>query len=157
MRNAAGSRLDFSYGTKEDAPVKSGSRSPHASAQRIGFHRCLRADRDDSNWWQWAGLISPATPGRAFCSNSRWRVIKKGLGLWGSPTVEAAGGGNVWRGPAWRKPRGVIFLVTDTLRKDHQYLRLPPGDGVHLKKFADKGCLQSRHFPGNLTKVSVYP
>ena len=47
---------------------------------------------------------------------------QKGLwGYWGSPTIRSqpagtkSGGG----GQAKRKPRGVIFLVTDTLRKDH--------------------------------------
>ena len=58
---------------------------------------------------------------------------------------------------AKRKPRGVILLLTDTLRKDHLNIYGYPRETVlHLKKFADEGVAFNHAISqGTWTKVSV--
>src|SRR6185369_9074880 len=84
---------------------------------------------------------------------------QKGLwGYWGSPTVRSRlAAGTSGGAQARRKPRGVIFLVTDTLRKDHLNLYGYHRETViHLKKFADQGVAFNHAISqGTWTKVSV--
>ena len=56
-----------------------------------------------------------------------------------------------------RKPRGVIFLVTDTLRKDHLNIYGYQRETlVNLKKFADEGVAFSHAISqATMTKISV--
>src|SRR4029434_3304497 len=88
---------------------------------------------------------------------------KKGLwGYWGSPTIRSqlnaapsatASGGSQTK----RTPRGEIFLVIDTLRKDHLNIYGYPRETlVHLKKFADEGVTFSHAISqATMTKISV--
>ena len=88
---------------------------------------------------------------------------KKGLwGYWGSPVIRSQNGAvpsMVASGGAQdkRKPRGVIFLVIDTLRKDHLNIYGYTRETlVHLKKFADDGVAFSHAISqATMTKISI--
>jgi arylsulfatase A-like enzyme len=157
----AGARLDFSYGTKEDAPVKfkvtvAPRERAKESAPTVVFERTVTIP----NRWQSARIDLSSYAGKSVLLEFSLASEQKGLwGYWGSPTVRTqpagvqSGGGS----QAKRKPHGVIFLVTDTLRKDHLNIYGYHRETViHLKKFADEG-VAFRHAisQGTWTKVSV--
>ena len=159
-----GARLDFSYGTKEDAPVKfkvtvAPRDAAKGSSPAVVFERTVTVP----NRWQTARVDLGGYAGKSVLLEFTLAGEQKGLwGYWGSPTVRshpgmvaevAAGSG----GKARRKPRGVILLLTDTLRKDHLNIYgYPRQTVIHLKKFADEGVAFSHAISqGTWTKVSV--
>jgi arylsulfatase A-like enzyme len=154
-----GARLDFSYGTKEDAPVKfkvTVAPRDRAKESSVVFERTVTIP----NRWQSARIDLASYAGKSVLVEFSLAGEQKGLwGYWGSPTVRSqtavakSGGGS----QAKRKPRGVIFLVTDTLRKDHLNIYGYQRETViHLKKFADEGVAFNHAISqGTWTKVSV--
>ena len=160
-----GARLDFSYGTKEDAPVKfkitvSPRERTEKSAATVVFERTVTIP----NRWQTARIDLGGYAGKSVLLEFTLAAEQKGLwGYWGSPTVRSqskgrpAGEAAASGGQARRKPRGVIFLVTDTLRKDHLNIYGYHRETViHLKKFADEGVAFNHAISqGTWTKVSV--
>ncbi len=159
-----GARLDFAIGTKEDAPVKftvqvSNRDQSKESATDVVFERTVTIP----NRWQTARIDLAAYAGKSILVELALAGEKKGLwGYWGSPTIRSqpaemsstlARAGSTGK----RKPRGVIFLLSDTLRKDHLNIYGYPRETViHLKKFADQGVAFSHAISqGTWTKVSV--
>ncbi len=157
-------RLDFAFGTREDAPVKfkltiSNRDASKEATPAVVFDRTVTIP----NRWQTARIDLAAYAGKSILLEFALTGEKKGLwGYWGSPTIRShvaavpsttASGGS----QANRKPRGVILLVTDTLRKDHLNIYGYPRETViHLKKFADEGVAFSHAISqGTWTKVSV--
>jgi arylsulfatase A-like enzyme len=155
-----GARLDFCYGTKEDAPVKFkvtvALRERAKESAAVVFERTVTIP----NRWQSARIDLSGYTGKSVLLEFTLAGEQKGLwGYWGSPTVRSqlagakSGGGD----QAKRKPRGVIFLVTDTLRKDHLNIYGYHRETVvNLKKFADEGVAFNHAISqGTWTKVSV--
>lgn len=157
----SGARLDFCYGTKEDAPVKfkvtvAPRERAKESAPTVVFERTVTIP----NRWQSARIDLSSYTGKSVLLEFTLAGEQKGLwGYWGSPTVRSqlAGAKSGGGGQAKRKPRGVIFLVTDTLRKDHLNIYGYHRETVvHLKKFADEGVAFNHAISqGTWTKVSV--
>ena len=156
--------LDLAIGTKEDAPVKfkvtvSNREASKESSPAVVFERTVTIP----NRWQTARIDLAAYAGKSILLEFALAGEKKGLwGYWGSPTIRshiaASPSATASVGsPAKRKPRGVILLVTDTLRKDHLNIYGYPRETViHLKKFADEGVAFSHAISqGTWTKVSV--
>ncbi|MBI3413705.1 MAG: sulfatase [Verrucomicrobia bacterium] len=157
-------RLDFAFGTKEDAPVKfkvtitNRDAAKESTADAV-FERTVTIP----NRWQTARIDLAGYAGKSVLIEFALTGEKKGLwGYWGSPVIRSqpgsgtspiASGANSTK----RKPRGVILLVTDTLRKDHLNIYGYPRETViHLKKFADEGVAFSHAISqGTWTKVSV--
>jgi arylsulfatase A-like enzyme len=155
-----GARLDFSYGTKEDAPVKfkvtvAPRERAKESASTVVFERTVTIP----NRWQSGRIDLSSYTGKSVLLEFSLAGDQKGLwGYWGSPTVRSRlAGGTSGGAQARRKPRGVIFLVTDTLRKDHLNIYGYHRETViHLKKFADQGVAFNHAISqGTWTKVSV--
>ena len=157
-------RLDFAYGTKEDAPVKftvavSDRDGSKAAAPAVLFQRTVTVP----NRWQTAHVDLGAYAGKNVLIEFTLAGDKKGLwGYWGSPMIRshentslaAAAGSGAQKKP---KPRGVILLVIDTLRKDHLNLYGYSRETiVHLKKFAEEGVAFDHAISqGTMTKISV--
>jgi len=160
-----GARLEFSYGTKEDAPVKfkitvSPRERTKESAPVVAFERTVTIP----NRWQTARIDLSAYAGKSVLLELALAGEQRGLwGYWGSPTIRGSALGQAKGQPsgngtqAQRKPRGVIFLVTDTLRKDHLNIYGYHRETViHLKKFAEEGVAFNHSISqGTWTKVSV--
>jgi arylsulfatase A-like enzyme len=157
-------RLDFAFGTREDTPVKfkitvSDRDNSKESSPAVLFERTVTIP----NRWQTERIDLAAYEGKSILLEFALAGEKKGLwGYWGSPTIRShrtalastiAKGGSSEK----RKPRGVIFLVTDTLRKDHLNIYGYPRETVvHLKRFADEGVAFSHAISqGTWTKVSI--
>lgn len=157
-------RLDFAIGTKEDAPVKfkvavvSRDGSKESDATPLFERTVTTPDR-----WQTVRVDLAGYAGKSVMLEFTLAGEKKGLwGYWGSPVIRShsdaaaamSGSGGT---QAKRKPRGVIFLVTDTLRKDHLNIYGYPRETlVHLKKFSEEG-VAFRHAisQATMTKISV--
>jgi arylsulfatase A-like enzyme len=160
-----GARLDFSYGTKEDAPVKfkitvSPRDRAKESAAAVVFERTVTIP----NRWQTARIDLGGYAGKSVLLEFKLAGEQKGLwGYWGSPTVRGPSTSSGQGGPAGsggearRKPRGVIFVVSDTTRKDHLNIYGYHRETlVHLKKFAEEGVAFNHAISqGTWTKVSV--
>jgi arylsulfatase A-like enzyme len=154
--------MDLAIGTKEDAPIKfkvaiSRREGDKDSAAATVFERTVTIP----NRWQPTKIDLSAYAGKTIVVEMSLAGEKKGLwGYWGTPvvrsplaTVSSASGGN----QAKRKPRGVIFLVIDTLRKDHLNIYGYPRETlVYLKKFAEEGTA-FRHTisQATMTKISI--
>jgi hypothetical protein len=153
----------LAIGTKEDAPVKfkvaiSNRESSKESTPALVFERTVTIP----NRWQTARIDLGAYAGKSVLVELSLGGDKKGLwGYWGSPVIRGnpgatpsvASGGS----QAKRKPRGVIFLVIDTLRKDHLNIYGYPRETlIYLKKFADEG-VAFRHAisQATMTKISI--
>lgn len=159
-----GARLDFAYGTKEDAPVRfKVTVAPRDGGKDLAATAVFERTVTIPNRWETARIDLGAYAGKSVLVEFTLAGGQKGLwGYWGSPTVRsvAAGPGSGRGGAgsqAGRKPRGVIVLLTDTLRKDHLNIYGYARETVvHLKKFADEG-VAFRHAisQGTWTKVSV--
>lgn len=155
--------LEFSVGTKEDAPVKfkvtiSNRDGTKEAAPAVVFERTVTIP----NRWQTARIDLASYAGKSVLVELALAGEKKGLwGYWGSPVVRsplASVPATTSDGSqAKRKPRGVIFLVIDTLRKDHLNIYGYSRETlVHLKKFADEGVAFSHAISqGTMTKISV--
>jgi arylsulfatase A-like enzyme len=148
--------LDVKIGTPEDSPVtfvatiakRNGSK---VSAPETLFQRTITTP----GIWQNLRIDLAAYAGESVLVEFSLHGEKKGLwGYWGAPAIRnsiAAGSGT-----NGKKPRGVIFLVVDSLRPDHLNLYGYERETlVHLKKFAEEGTT-FRHAiaQGTWTKVS---
>jgi arylsulfatase A-like enzyme len=156
--------LDFAIGTKEDEPVRfkvaiSIRDDAKESKPSVIFERTVTTP----NRWQTARVDLTGYAGKSVLLDFSLDGAKKGLwGYWGNPVVrshllaastQGAGAG----ASARRKPRGVILLVIDTLRKDHLNIYgYPRETTIHLKKFADEGVAFSHAISqGTMTKISM--
>ena len=156
--------LELAIGTKEDAPVKfkvaiSNREGSKESSPATVFERTVTIP----NRWQTTRIDLSAYAGKSVVMEFALAGEKKGLwGYWGAPVVRshpateaslAASGGS----QAGRKPRGVIFLVIDTLRKDHLNIYGYPRETlVHLKKFAQEGVAFNHAISqATMTKISI--
>jgi len=156
--------LELAIGTKEDGPVKfkvaifqrEGSKE---SSPATVFERTVTIP----NRWQTTRVDLGAYAGKSVVVEFALSGEKKGLwGYWGAPVVRshlspALLTTSKGAGQTRRKPRGVIFLVTDTLRQDHLNIYGYPRETVvHLKKFADEG-VAFRHAisQATMTKISI--
>ncbi len=157
-------RLDFAFGTKEDAPLKfkvmvSDRDGPADSTAAVVFERTVTIP----NRWQTARIDLSSYAGKSVLVEFALAGDTKGLwGYWGSPVIRSHPGSGAASlvsnsNSNKRKPRGVILLLTDTLRKDHLNIYGYPRETViHLKKFADEGVAFSHAISqGTWTKVSV--
>jgi len=153
--------LELAIGTKEDSPVKfkvaisNRQGSKESSPARL-FERTVTIP----NRWQTARIDLGAYAGKSVVVEFALAGEKRGLwGYWGAPMVRSHPGpiavSNDDR--AQRKPRGVIFLVIDTLRKDHLNIYGYPRDTVvHLKKFAEEGvAFHHAISQATMTKISI--
>lgn len=156
--------LELAIGTKEDAPVKftvaiSNRDGAKDSVPAVVFERTVTIP----NRWQTARIDLGAYAGKSVLVELALAGEKKGLwGYWGSPVVRsplttAPASMASDESHAKRKPRGVIFLVIDTLRKDHLNIYGYPRETlIHLKKFAGEGVAFSHAISqGTMTKISV--
>ena len=156
--------LDFAYGTKEDEPVRfkvAVSRRDGAkdATPAVLFERTVTIP----NRWQTEKLDLTGYAGKSVLVEFSLEGSKKGLwGYWGTPVVRSrffatATPGATAGGDSSRKPRGVIFLVIDTLRKDHLNIYGYRRETlVHLKKFAAEGVAFNHAISqGTMTKISV--
>jgi arylsulfatase A-like enzyme len=157
-------RLDFAIGTKEDVPVKfkvtiSNRGNSKESSSAVVFERTVTIP----NRWQTARIDLAAYTGKSVVVEFALEGERRGLlGYWGSPTIRSLNGSArstsaTNRPKTPRKPRGVIFLVVDTLRKDHLNIYGYPRETlVHLKKFAEDGVAFSHAISqGTMTKISI--
>jgi len=156
--------LELAIGTKEDAPVKfkvnvaqrDGSKE---SAPATVFERTVTIP----NRWQTARVDLSGYSGKSVVVEFALSGGQKGLwGYWGGPVVRSpiavATAGTAKTGDrASRKPRGVIFLVTDTLRKDHLNIYGYERETlVNLKQFANEGvAFQHAISQATMTKISI--
>ena len=156
--------LDFAIGTKEDEPIHfTVAISPRdggkESTPAVIFERTVTTP----NRWQTAKVDLSGYAGKSVLLDFSLTGPKKGLwGYWGNPVVRshllaASTPGASSGTSAKRKPRGVILLVIDTLRKDHLNIYgYPRETTVHLKKFADEGVAFSHAISqATMTKISV--
>ncbi|MDA7633203.1 sulfatase-like hydrolase/transferase [bacterium] len=146
--------LDIAIGTDEDSPVtftatianREGSK---ISDQKILFERSVTVpDR-----WEPLRIDLADYAGESVLLELSLSGEKKGLwGYWGAPVVR----NSVIPEPRSKKPRGVIFIVADTLRTDHLNIYGYERETVqHLKTFADEGVAFSNAIAqGTWTKVS---
>lgn len=159
-----GARLDFAIGTKEDAPVKfkvtiSNRADSKESSSAVVFERTVTTP----NRWQTTRIDLAAYTGKSVLVEFALEGERRGLwGYWGSPTIRSSIGparstSATSRAQTPRQPRGVIFLVIDTLRKDHLNIYGYPRETlVYLKKFADEGVAFSHAISqATMTKMSI--
>ncbi|MCI0539997.1 MAG: sulfatase-like hydrolase/transferase, partial [Verrucomicrobiales bacterium] len=156
--------LDLAIGTKEDAPVTfkvslANRDESNESAPAILLERTITIP----NRWQTTRIDLAAYAGKSVVVELALAGEKKGLwGYWGSPVVRSqlavvqsatASGASQTK----RKPRGVIFLVIDTLRKDHLNIYgYERPTLVYLKKFAEEGVAFSHAISqATMTKISI--
>jgi choline-sulfatase len=146
--------LDIGIGTDEESPVtftaKIAARDgSDISDQKILFDRSVTVpDR-----WEPLRIDLSDYAGKSVLLELSLSGEKKGLwGYWGSPVVR----NSVVSKPGSKKPRGVIFIVADTLRTDHLNIYGYERETVqHLKTFADEGVAFSNAIAqGTWTKVS---
>jgi arylsulfatase A-like enzyme len=155
-------RLDFSYGTKEDVPVRfKVSVAPKEGTKEGTSSVLFEKTVTIPGRWQRAQLDLAGYAGKSVVIELALSAEKKGLwGFWGTPEIRShpgtMGAANSVNGTR-RKPRGVILLVTDTLRKDHLNIYGYSRETViHLKKFAEEGVSFSHAISqATWTKVSV--
>ncbi|HXG47564.1 MAG TPA: sulfatase, partial [Methylomirabilota bacterium] len=157
--------LDFAYGTAEDEPVRfqvalAPREAARDAAPTVLFERTVTIP----NRWQTAKIDLSRYAGQSVVLHFSLAGGQKGLwGYWGNPVVRtrlsvssgASAPATAATGPI--RPRGVIFLVIDTLRKDHLNIYGYHRETlVHLKKFAEEG-VAFRHAisQGTMTKISV--
>jgi len=146
--------LDIAIGTDEDSPVtftatianRDGS---EISDQKVLFERSVTVpDR-----WEPLRIDLAEYAGKSVLLELSLSGEKKGLwGYWGAPVVR----NSVLPEAGNKKPRGVIFIVADTLRTDHLNIYGYERETVqHLKTFADEGVAFSNAIAqGTWTKVS---
>jgi arylsulfatase A-like enzyme len=158
-----GAALDVAIGTGEDSPVKfkvsvAERDAPKDAKAAVLFERTVTIP----NRWQTVRVNLGAYAGKSVLLELALTADKKGLwGYWGSPTIRAHPGSGAVAANSGaegkRKPRGVIFLVTDTLRKDHLNIYGYPRETlVNLKKFADEGTAFSHAISqATMTKIST--
>ena len=156
--------LDFAIGTKEDEPVRfklaiSPRDGAKESTPAVIFERTVTTP----NRWQAVRVDLTGYAGKSVLLDFSLDGGKKGLwGYWGNPVVRShllavsTPAANTVASDR-RKPRGVILLVIDTLRKDHLNIYgYPRETTVHLKKFADEGVAFSQAISqGTMTKISM--
>jgi len=156
--------LELAIGTKEDSPVKftvtvSKREGSKEGSPAVVFERTVTIP----NRWQTARIDLGAYAGKSVVVEMALAGDKKGLwGYWGGPVVRSQPGpaltpASVGPSQTRRKPRGVILLVTDTLRKDHLNIYGYQRETlVHLKKFAEEGvAFQHAISQATMTKISV--
>ncbi|HET9233397.1 MAG TPA: sulfatase-like hydrolase/transferase, partial [Candidatus Eisenbacteria bacterium] len=153
--------LDFAIGTKEDEPVRfkiavSTRDGAKESTPEVIFERTVTTP----NRWQTAKVDLNSYAGKSVLLDFSLEGPKKGLwGYWGNPVVRSRmlAAATTAKAGTKPKPRGVILLVIDTLRKDHLNIYgYPRETTVHLKKFADEGVAFSHAISqGTMTKISV--
>lgn len=155
--------LEFTLGTSEDTPVKfkvtaANRDAAKDSATPVLFERTVTIP----NRWQPARIDLAGYAGKNVLLEFSLTGDKKGLwGYWGSPVIRSHSPSalstvaNAASGK--RKPRGVIFLVIDTLRKDHLNIYGYPRETlVYLKKFAEEGTAFSHDISqATMTKIST--
>ena len=146
--------LDIGIGTDEDSPVtftatiaeRNGS---EISNQKTLFERAVTVP----NRWEPLRIDLSDYAGKSVRLELSLSGEKKGLwGYWGAPVVR-----NSFQPESGKKkPRGVIFIVADTLRTDHLNIYGYERETVqHLKTFADEGVAFSNAIAqGTWTKVS---
>jgi arylsulfatase A-like enzyme len=154
--------LELAIGTTEDFPVKfkvsiSNREVSKESVPAMVFERTVTIP----NRWQRLRIDLGAYAGKSVNVELALAGEKRGLwGYWGTPVIRSHVGAPLAAsnsGPAKGKPRGVIFLVTDTLRQDHLNIYGYPRETlVHLKKFAEQGAA-FRHAisQATMTKISI--
>ena len=122
---------DFQSGRREGISSSRGFRTHRDDSESVanGANRSGRLRGEERS----AGIRARRARRRGCGDIGVRRSIRSHPGA--APATVASGGAQ-----AKRKPRGVIFLVTDTLRKDHLNIYGYPRETlVHLKKFADEG------------------
>ncbi|GEM_PF-609958 len=154
--------LELAIGTSEDAPIKfqvTIANRAGGSNSAVVFERTVTIP----NRWQTVAINLAAYAGKSVALEFALKGEKKGLwGYWGSPVIRShpgaasstvASSGSEGK----RRPRGVILLVIDTLRKDHLNIYGYPRETVvHLKKFAEEGVAFSHAISqGTMTKISM--
>jgi arylsulfatase A-like enzyme len=146
--------LDIALGTTGDEPVtftatisnRDGSELSHS---KIIIERTI----DVPDNWESLRIDLADYAGESVMLELALSGEKKGFwGYWGAPAIRSSiipEAGN-------KKPRGVIFLVVDTLRTDHlNIFGYERETVIHLKKFADEGVAFSNAYAqGTWTKVS---
>ena len=157
-------RLDLAIGTTEDAPVTfkvsvANREGDGASDSNLLIERTVTI-RDR---WQTLQIDLAEYVGKSVLMDFELSGEKKGLwGYWGAPVIRSSLGavqqssGSSSSGKN-RKPRGVIFLVIDTLRADHLNIYGYERETlIHLKKFADEGvAFSNATAQGTMTKIST--
>ncbi len=156
--------LDFAIGTREDEPIHfklaiSPRDGGKESTPAVIFERTVTTP----NRWQTARVDLSGYSGKSILLEFSLAGPKKGLwGYWGNPVVRsrllaASTPGASTGASARHKPRGVILLVIDTLRKDHLNIYgYPRETTVHLRKFAEEGVAFSHAISqATMTKISV--
>jgi arylsulfatase A-like enzyme len=149
--------LDLAIGTTEDDPVTftvtmdNRNGSAEADPQVL-----LRQTVTIPNRWQPLRIDLAKYAGKSAVVELSLTGAKKGLwGYWGAPAIRSRYAEAMDSSTA-RKPRGVIFLVVDTLRTDHlNIFGYKRETVVHLKQFAEEGvAFRNAIAQGTWTKVS---
>ncbi len=149
--------FDVNIGTPEDQPVtftasiaiRERGDSP---TPEVLFERTLTTQGE----WEPLRIDLAKFAGKSVTLKLALTGEKNGLwGYWGSPVIRSSQAAAT-DSAAGKKPRGVIFMVVDTLRADHLNIYGYERETLqHLKKFADEGVAFSNAISqGTWTKVS---
>ncbi|MDA1272740.1 MAG: sulfatase [Verrucomicrobia bacterium] len=155
--------LDLAIGTTERTPVTfvvsiANRGESEGSESKALMERTVTIP----NRWQTLRVDLAAYAGKSVVMKLALKGETKGLwGFWGAPTIRSSlatvqqpiAGTSSKKA---RRPRGVIFLVIDTLRRDHLNIYGYERETlVHLKKFADEGVAFANAIAqGTMTKIS---
>ncbi|MCF7763830.1 MAG: sulfatase [Verrucomicrobia bacterium] len=149
--------FDVNIGTPEDLPVTFTASivsrdSGDSPTPEVLFQRTLTT----RGRWEPLRIDLARFAGKSVTLKLALTGDRNGLwGYWGSPVIRSSQVAAT--GPAaGKKPRGVIFMVVDTLRADHLNIYGYKRETLqHLKKFADEGVAFSNAISqGTWTKVS---
>ena len=149
--------FDVNIGTPEDLPVTftasiANRDSGDSPTPEVLFQRTLTT----RGRWEPLRIDLARFAGKSVTLKLALTGDRNGLwGYWGSPVIRSSQVAAT--GPATgKKPRGVIFMVVDTLRADHLNIYGYKRETLqHLKKFADEGVAFSNAISqGTWTKVS---
>lgn len=146
--------LDIAIGTTEDSPVTFTATISQREAGVLSNPKTL-LERTVSTPNEWEPMRIDLADYAGMNAQVTLTLTgeKKGLwGYWGAPVIR----NSVAPQTEAKKPRGVIFIVADTLRTDHLNIYGYERETVqHLKTFADEGVAFSNAIAqGTWTKVS---
>ena len=146
--------LDIAIGTTEDSPVTFTATIARRDGSDLSDPQTL-LDKTVSTADQWETMRVDLADyaGKSAQVTLALSGEKKGLwGYWGAPVIRNSVAPNRER----TKPRGVIFIVADTLRTDHLNIYGYERETVqHIKTFAEEGVAFSNAIAqGTWTKVS---
>ena len=146
--------LDVSIGTPEETPVTFTATISKRNGSELSDSKVILEETIDvSEIWEPLRIDLADYVGKSLMLELAVSGEKKGLwGYWGAPAIRSS----LVPEAGSKKPRGVIFLVVDTLRADHLNIYGYERETVqHLKKFADEGVAFSQAISqGTWTKVS---